>query len=91
MISVPVTQESVINTVKQLPRMPRDGGLIGVNLKRKMAYSNNHKKEYVDPKKMIKVLQHLQKSGHPHYQFNDNLDLEEYEQVQVQGTRQDRS
>ena len=51
MISVPVTQESVINTVKQLPRMPRDGGLIGVNLKRKMAYSNNHKKEYVAQRK----------------------------------------
>ena len=35
MISVPVHPETVINTVRQLPRLPKEGGLVTVNLKRK--------------------------------------------------------
>ena len=77
MISVPVTQETVLNTVQQLPRIPREAGLVEVKLKRKKIYEGCHKKEYVDPLKIFKVLEILRKSGHPYYQFYG--DLNEYE------------
>ena len=77
-ISVPVTPETVLNTVKQLPRLPKEAGLVEVKLKRKKEYDNCHKKEYVDPKKIYKVLEHLKKSGHKYYQFYE--DFNSYEQ-----------
>ena len=80
MISVPVTPESVQQTVEHLPRIPREAGLVGVKLKRKKIYDGHHKKEFVDPQKIIRVLKLLKKSGHPYYQFfNDFNDLNGYE------------
>ena len=73
MISVPVTQDSVLNTVQQLPRLPRDAGLFPVELKRKLIYEGSHRKEFIDPHKTIRVLALLKKSGHPDYQFYDEL------------------
>ena len=78
MISVPVAPETVNETVQQLPRIPREAGLIEVKLKRKMIYDGCHKKEYVNPLKLIKVLKILKKSGHPYYQFVVD-DIIEYE------------
>ena len=78
MISVPVTPETVVNTVQQLPRLPKDAGLVEVGLKRKNEYLHCHKKEYVDPKKIFKVLEHMKISGNKYYQFSTNLN--EYEQ-----------
>ena len=66
MISVPVTPETVLNTVEQLPRLPKDAGLIAVKMKRKKIYKNCHKKELVDPRKILRTLDFLKKSGHPH-------------------------
>ena len=63
MISVPVTPNTVMNTVEQLPRLPKDAGLIAVKLKRKKIYKNCHKKEFVDPRKIFKALEILKKSG----------------------------
>ena len=59
MISVPVAVDTVINTIEQLPRLPRQAGLIPVNLKRKKIYKNSHKTEYIDPDKIFRVLKHL--------------------------------
>ena len=73
MISVPVTSDTVLNTIKQLPRMPREAGLIPVELKRKMIYEGCHKKEFIDPNKLYRVLDHLKKSGHPYYQFYQKI------------------
>ena len=73
MISVPVTSDTVLNTVQQLPRMPREAGLIPVQLKRKKEYEGCHKKEFVDPHKIYKVLGHLKRSGHPYYQFYEEF------------------
>ena len=78
MISVPVTPETVKETVQQLPRIPRDAGLVEVKLKRKQIYDGCHKKEYIDPLKLLRVLRILQTSGHPYYQFL-LYDLKEYE------------
>ena len=56
MISVPVTPETILDTVQKLPRLPKDAGLVEVKLKRKKEYEGCHKKEYVDPMKIFKVL-----------------------------------
>ncbi len=34
-INVPINEDSIMNTLEQLPRTPKDAGLIGVALKRK--------------------------------------------------------
>jgi hypothetical protein len=35
-INVPITNEDILNTVQSLPRTPKEAGLIGVSLKRKL-------------------------------------------------------
>jgi hypothetical protein len=77
MISVPVAPETVLNTVQQLPRVPKEAGLVQVKLKRKKIYERSHKIELIDPEKIFRVLGHLKKSGHPYYQFYD--DFKSYE------------
>ena len=77
MISVPVPPETVLDTVQQLPRLPRESGLIPVQLKRKMEYNANHKREYIDPEKIIRALEYYRKCGNPYYKIFD--DLESYQ------------
>ena len=66
MISVPVEPETVHNTIQQLPRLPREAGLIEVSLKRKIEYDRCHRKEYIDPVKIYRALKNLKNSGHPY-------------------------
>ena len=80
MISVPVSQQTVQETVNQLPRLPKDAELVPVNLKRKKEYNNNYKKEFINPQKVLKVLQILKTSGHPYYQFCEDLNLDSYKE-----------
>ena len=72
LVNVPVGAADVLNTMKSIPRTPREAGLIQVKLKRKLKYKNYHKHEYIDPNKIFKTLEHLRKSGHPYYQFYDD-------------------
>ena len=80
MISVPVREETLKNTINQLPRLPKDAGILPVHLKRKLEYNSSHKSEYVDPAKMLRALKHLKDSGHPYYQFCDDFNLDSYKQ-----------
>ena len=73
MISVPVHPTTVLETVRKLPRLPKDAGLVPVNLKKKKSYKNCYKKELIDPNKLIKALKLLKISGHPYYQFYTDL------------------
>jgi len=73
MISVPVPHQSVLSTIKQIPRLPKEAGLIPVTLKRKKEYKSHHKKEFIDAAKIFKVLDILKKSGHPYYQFYEDF------------------
>ena len=73
MISVPVHQDTILNTIDKLPRVPKEAGLIPVSLKRKQEYKASHKKELIDPYKIFEVLNYLKKSGHPYYQFYDDF------------------
>ena len=43
MVSVPVVPETVISTVQQLPRTPKEGHVIEVGIKRKKEYNNTHR------------------------------------------------
>ena len=78
LINIPIHEEDVINTIKNLPRTPSEAGLLEVKLKRKLEYKNDHKKEYVNPSKIYKALDFLKLQGHPSYQFFDNI--ESYEE-----------
>ena len=74
LVNVPVAATDILNTVKSIPRTPKEAGLIQVKLKRKLKYKNYHQHEYISPEKIFKMLDHLKISGHPYYQFYDNLD-----------------
>ena len=78
-INVPVPEDSVLNTVQSLPRTPNEAGLIGVELKRKIVYSNtHHSAQMVDPDQIYDALEYLKKAGNPYYQFfDDSLTYEE--------------
>ena len=71
-INVPINEDSILNTLEQLPRTPQEAGLIGVALKRKKEYQNTHKHQLVNPDKMYKMLEKLKNNKNPHYQFYED-------------------
>ena len=73
LINIPINDEDVYNTVKNIPRTPREAGLLEISLKRKLEYKNNHKKEYINPSKIYRALNFLKLKGHPSYQFFDDI------------------
>ena len=76
-INVPITNEDILNTVESLPRTPKEAGLIGVALKRKLEYKNTHKRQLVNPNKILKMLALLRRAGNPHYQMHDDFNTYE--------------
>ena len=68
-INVPINEEALLNTVKKLPKTPREAGLIGVSLKRKLEYKNSYRKQLINPEKVFRMLSLLKSSGNPYYQF----------------------
>ena len=64
-INVPINEDSILNTLEQLPRTPQDAGLIGVALKRKKEYKNTHKHQLVNPDKLFRMLEKLKKNKIP--------------------------
>ena len=72
-INVPIQDETINNFVKQLPRLPNEAGLIGLELKRKKEMKNVHKKQLINPSKILKCLEKLKASGNPHYA---NIDID---------------
>jgi hypothetical protein len=72
-INVPVPEDSALNTINRLPRTPDEAGLIGVEVKRKLAFKNSHHKaQLINVEKIYKAIDHLKKSGNPYYQFYDD-------------------
>ena len=49
LINIPIGDDDILNTIDQLPRTPKDAGLIGVELKRKKEYKNSHKHQLILP------------------------------------------
>ena len=72
MISVPVKAHDIMNTVKQLPRLPSEAGLVAIKLKRKKQYKGHMRHELIRPEMVFKALRYLRKAGHPLYQYYDS-------------------
>ena len=53
LINIQINDEDILNTLEQMPRTPKDAGLIGVALKRKKVYKNTHKHQLIDPDKLF--------------------------------------
>ena len=55
LINIPINDDDIVNTLAQMPRTPKDAGLIGVALKRKKEYKNSHKNQLIDPQKLFRM------------------------------------
>ena len=77
-VCVPIDDQTVNETLKQLPRTPAEACIVPIKLKRKKEYKGTHLKEYVDVEKLHKALEMLKNSGHPEYQFYEPSDFQSY-------------
>ena len=75
-INIPVDESDVLQTIQSLPRTPTEAGIIPVKLKRKVAYKNAHKYEYVSVSKVVAALHTLMVLGHKYYHFVSDSVLE---------------
>ena len=86
LISVPIMDDDVLNTVSQLPRTPEEAGLVAVTFKRKMEYKTSHiTEQLVNPRRIYKVLNSLVSRGNPYYQ-----EFQEYEEFRERCLHQDK-
>ena len=67
-IVIPLEDEDIQKTVKSLPRLPSESGIIDIQWKRRIGQKNCHLQAKVDPSKIFKALEFLKHSGNPHYQ-----------------------
>ena len=72
-VNIPINDEDIKNTLEILPRTPKAAQLVGVSLKRKLEYKNNHKNQLVNPQKIFDMVTALKESGNPYYQFNIDI------------------
>ena len=72
LINIPINDDDIVNTLEQMPRTPKDAGLIGVALRRKKEYKNSHKHQLIDPSKLFKMLDKLKTYGNKYYQFYED-------------------
>ena len=56
LVNIPIGDQDILNTVKNLPRTPAEAGIITVKLKRKLEYKNNHTEQLIDTRKIYKYL-----------------------------------
>ena len=77
-VCVPIDDQTINDTLNQLPRTPSDACIVPIKLKRKKEYKNVHLSEYVDVDKMHRALETLKKCGHPEYQFYEPSDYNTY-------------
>ena len=69
-INVPIPEDSILNTIKSLPRTPNEAGLIGVEIKRKLSFKNTYlNAQMVNPVRIYDAMRHLKTEGNPYYQF----------------------
>ena len=66
-ISVPIENQDVENTVRTLPRKPEDAQIVAVQLKRKLEMKNSHLREYICPQLLVKALKKLKELGNQYY------------------------
>ena len=79
-VNVPISSEDVTETVKSLPRTPREAEIVCVKLKRKQGYKNSHLQEFINVKNVKQSLVDLKALGHPEYQDIDLTAIDNYEE-----------
>ena len=79
-ICVPIDNQTINDTLTQLPRTPSGAGLVPIKLKRKMEYKNPHLQEYINVAKIHCALESLKLAGHSEYQFYDASNFDNYEE-----------
>ena len=72
LVNIPIQAADIESTLSNIPRTPREAGLLEVKLKRKLGYKNTHQHSYIDPEKIYKALDLLKSTGHPDYCFYDD-------------------
>ena len=75
---IPIDSDTVMNTLNQLPRLPKDAALVPIKLKRKKSYKNSHLQEWVNVEKLRRCLKLLKEFGHKEYQFYSEESTESY-------------
>ena len=68
-VNVPITDDDIIRTVSQLPRLPSDAGIIAVDFKRKTDMKSSVLKEFINVHRLGPALVKLKELGHPGYKF----------------------
>ena len=78
-VSIPIYEEDIENTISQLPRTPEQASLCKAELKRRKGMKNSHMKQYISVSKIIKALKKFQELDNKHYQ---NLQIStDYEEL----------
>ena len=67
-VNVPITSETINQTLVQLPKTPASAGLISLTFKRMKDMKNHHKKQLINPEKIFRVLQRLKENQSPYHQ-----------------------
>ena len=76
-VVIPLEKKDIINTVRALPRLPSESGIIDIQWKRKVGYKNTHLHAKVEPARIFNALEFLRECGNKHYQNTQSR--EEYE------------
>ena len=66
-VSVPIFDKDIIDTMKSFPRTPTEAGIVKVQLKRKKMMKNTHLEKYISIPKIYKALNTLRRLGNKHY------------------------
>ena len=77
-VVIPLEKKDIEDTVKSLPRLPSESGIIDIQWKRRVGQKNAHLQSKVDPTKIFNALQFLKDSGNPHY--TNTQSREEFEE-----------
>ena len=79
-ICVPIDDNTINDTLTQLPRTPLGAGLVPIKLKRKLEYKNPHLQEYINVGKIFCALESLKQAGHSEYQFFEASNFDSYKE-----------
>ena len=77
-VCIPIDSGTIEQTLKKLPRLPKEAGLVPIKLKRKQAYKSSHLQEWVNVEKIFRCLVLLKNFGHSEYQFYSPEDFTSY-------------
>ena len=76
-INVPITSETINQTLVQLPRTPTTAGLVSLDFKRMREMKTSHKKQLINQDKIFRMLKKLKESGSPYHQRNSRMNAKE--------------